>query len=249
MKKILKRVNRGLVLAVALIVGLIGYLTVDAATFSEQADDVRTMLSEFAKLSADLNILPEQYQKTDVSISAKDRENMVRDMQSKTGSFLSTAPGNEISWNESTLCNMMDSRFAQVENDKMTQQGVVYKMTITLPETIKVTRAGSNLGRIARLKVTIVTEYVGQPQLYLFATTTEPASNWGAVTYSDKEGYITEHEMPTVDLKTIKRTTRTVTYDNILVSKENGKWRVYSGFNGWSWGSGDEQTETIGEVK
>ena len=60
-RNVIRRVNRGIVLAVLLVLGLIGYLVYDNARFNNtEKDAIKNMLEEYASVAGDLNILPDQ---------------------------------------------------------------------------------------------------------------------------------------------------------------------------------------------
>ena len=59
-RNVIRRVNRGIVLAVLLVLGLIGYLVYDNARFNNtEKDAIKNMLEEYASVAGD-GILPDQ---------------------------------------------------------------------------------------------------------------------------------------------------------------------------------------------
>jgi len=76
----LRRVNRGIVLAIVLVVGLVGYLVVDNITFKAERDVIRQVLDEYTEAIESFNLLPEEYREIGVKvpdsvIEAKGKEN------------------------------------------------------------------------------------------------------------------------------------------------------------------------------
>ena len=58
-KNIFRRMNRGIVLAAVLVLGLIGYLVFDAATFGDEKELIKTVVTQYADAAENLIILPE----------------------------------------------------------------------------------------------------------------------------------------------------------------------------------------------
>jgi hypothetical protein len=54
----MRRINRGIVLAIVLLVGLIGYLIVDNSRFNIEKTAIQEMVTAYAGAAGDLNILP-----------------------------------------------------------------------------------------------------------------------------------------------------------------------------------------------
>lgn len=60
-KNFLRRINRGIVLAIALIIGLTCYLAVDSIAFNEEREIIRQRLEEYARDLTNMMLLPEQF--------------------------------------------------------------------------------------------------------------------------------------------------------------------------------------------
>jgi len=61
MKKIWKKMNRGVALAIILLVGLIIFFIIDNAVFAQEKPMLNEWLEEFLEETAKVNLLPEQY--------------------------------------------------------------------------------------------------------------------------------------------------------------------------------------------
>jgi len=68
MKNILKKINRGVVLAAILLIGLVIFFIIDNAVFAQEKPMLKEWLEEFLEETAKINLLPEQYRVPGVEI-------------------------------------------------------------------------------------------------------------------------------------------------------------------------------------
>ena len=68
MKSFLKKMNRGVALAIVLVIGLGGFLIVDAVTFSKEEPILKEFLEEYLQEYSQIILLPEQYREIDADI-------------------------------------------------------------------------------------------------------------------------------------------------------------------------------------
>lgn len=61
LNKRLRRINRGIALAVALLLALTGYIIYDTVNFGPQKQEIQTLLTDYLTALPELNQLPEEY--------------------------------------------------------------------------------------------------------------------------------------------------------------------------------------------
>lgn len=79
MKRRLKKINRGLVLAAVLIVGLIIYICIDNHNFKTEKPQIESNISGFVNGLAEFNVTPEKYRELGKTYSADDAEKLRKD--------------------------------------------------------------------------------------------------------------------------------------------------------------------------
>ena len=75
----LRRVNRGIVLAILLIIGLACYLIVDNIAFKDEREAIKQVLEDYAKDMGTFLLLPEQYREIGVSVPDSVVENKIKE--------------------------------------------------------------------------------------------------------------------------------------------------------------------------
>ena len=68
MKNFLKKMNRGVALAIVLIIGLMAFFVVDAVTFSQEEDAIKEFLVEYLEECAQVNLLSVEYRNFEAEI-------------------------------------------------------------------------------------------------------------------------------------------------------------------------------------
>ncbi|MDD4494387.1 MAG: hypothetical protein PHV32_08590 [Eubacteriales bacterium] len=92
-----RRINRGIVLGIVLVIGLSCYLTVDSIAFKDEREAIKQVLEDYTKDMETFLILPEQYREIGVAVPDSVIENKIKENNELVGKyFLST---NSYGWN------------------------------------------------------------------------------------------------------------------------------------------------------
>ena len=62
-KTVLRKINRGIVLGVILLIGLVIFLVIDDQNFQRQQPEIQRMVEQYLQDVSEISIFPEQYQK------------------------------------------------------------------------------------------------------------------------------------------------------------------------------------------
>ncbi|MDR1892541.1 MAG: hypothetical protein LBQ48_05995 [Oscillospiraceae bacterium] len=221
-KNLLRRVNRGILLAVALIIGLIVWLAVDNARFTKEKDDITAMLDQYAVESASLMILPESDQNPGETVSATAVEKQLKDAQPVFDRFL-TGGGRYSSANERAPMEMRNA----LESNAVSRTyvtGCEFKIT----KVGKLRKVASGYAQ-ADISVDASFKIIGKPIAMILHNT------W----YTDESGqWYGKGEMPadmTYDTE-IRTLSQSVTFMDVLLRKVNGEWKIAES-NGMNWNS------------
>ncbi len=79
MKSKLKKLNRGVILAVVLLVGLVIYIVADNQMFKSEKPEIEQLVSDYVGEIAEINVAPEEYQVAGKAYTKEDSENRIED--------------------------------------------------------------------------------------------------------------------------------------------------------------------------
>ncbi|MDD2361592.1 MAG: hypothetical protein PHH84_01340 [Oscillospiraceae bacterium] len=93
----LRRINRGIVLAIVLIIGLSCYLTVDGIAFKDEKEAIKQVLEDYAEDMESFLLLPEQYREIGTSVPDSVIENKIKENNNLISKYFIN--GNTGGWN------------------------------------------------------------------------------------------------------------------------------------------------------
>lgn len=216
---ITRKVNRGIILAILLVIGLIIYLIYDNAHFSSEKLAIQSMLNEYAKAASDINILPKEEQKpgerpSNAAIQKKLEENKVIVNQYLTDFY---------DFNSAREHALNDLNIVFKQNAE--RGAYVTECTYTIKPIKTIKRNGPNHA-IAEIPIHVELKTIGTPLFFAL---------WSYNDTSDQH-----HRGDPVYDNSINSEINTKTYTYTMdftfyhtqFIKENGKWKIAE-IRGW----------------
>lgn len=232
MKKFLKRVNRGIVLFLLMIVVFIIYVITDTISFRDNKPVVKSVLDNFMTELAVCNVAPEAARSADASVreGAKDAwTKQVEDLTNKYYCYEGKKGDAAIFYYgepKSQWQNDAKNAVAFVCGAK--PEGFVTGCETKLKDnTLKISKCGVNMAS-AEVSYRYTVSYAGDPQLMI------PGGyiNMNALTYRasmTKDGEPVDFDRARIDTAVIDLTT------SFILKKVDGEWKIlYSDYWGWS---------------
>lgn len=206
-----RHMNRGIVLGVVLIIGLIVYIMIDNARFSTEKIVIKDMVVAYAKEAEGFMIYPESIIKpkqkvTTADIAKKNKENKV---------IIDKYFANSGAWSRYNFYQDAISSLESVFDSNNERCAYVTECKFEILNITKLGKIGPNLAAgDVEVKTTIKT--IGKPDYFrLFMTAYADEYNGGTEEDSQK-GIDTE----------VNTYSSKVTYDKVKFMKSNGKWKV-----------------------
>lgn len=226
----LHRVNRGIVLAVVLLLGLTGYLIYDNVRFASEKVAIGDMVTEFAKAAGDLNILPAGEripgeQPSEAAVKKKLQESEVV-LNKYLSDWIDYGSAREIatrSIKEIFLTNA--DRRAYVTD-------CVYNI-----KSVKKIKKNGPSHAIADINVNVELKTIGKP-MYFSLGGSQDTMNDG---YYGGKPMQNEEDKDKIDTKTYTYTWGFTLYDAQLV-KVGGQWRI-ARLSGWGYSNSGKLVE------
>lgn len=222
LSNIMRKVNRGIVLAILLVIGLIIYLIYDNARFASEKIAIQNMLNDYAKAAAEINILPEEEQKPGERPSQSALQKKLDESKAIINKYLTdlhSYPARESALRE------LDRIFA--ENAE--RRAYVTECTFTIGPIEKIKKNGPKHA-IANIPINIELKTIGKPKFFNLTVSEDTAqqyADWGKPTSGEGPGQ-------EIDTKKYTYTLSYVLYDAQLI-KEKGGWKIGQ-IAGWYYG-------------
>ncbi|MDR0884074.1 MAG: hypothetical protein LBN05_05670 [Oscillospiraceae bacterium] len=242
----LRRINRGLVLAVALIVALSATLVVQAKAFRQQeTPEITRLIEEFALCSAQANLVPGAV--NGQPLTDKQRAEHVDKYAKLFAAYLSPEASNVnhndalymypespsvIDDNELAIAKR-NLEYALLLNSQM--HAYVSAITVKVTDIDRLKPLGSSGYASCSLTLRTEIEYVGYPQAFVLSGYTQVVQN-GPHGWLDKEdklqweyfGEITD--IPNITAATPKHTRVSyLEYSDVMLKKTDDGWRIVRG--------------------
>lgn len=247
MQKFLKRVNRGLVLLILMLVVFVIYVIADTTSFKKNKPELKSIVDAYVTEIAANAVTPEQYRKDSKTTLPKEAMDSLNDASQKLiDKYWKSAPENDFSYLYGFSKDEVASEWKHQPTSDInwhTDNGYVTKWAPYLNDSsVSIKKSGSNVATVT-LSYNIVISYVGNP-LVLFPTGAFDAANMGGYYYVvDGSGNMNSN---------VSDTETTVSLDTDLsftLSKEDGEWKIiYADYHGWSSEtvSGDDTEQSEG---
>ena len=208
MKRFLRRMNRGIALAVVLVIGLVTFLVVDNIRFDKERDVIRTQITKLLEKGAGMNVFPAQYNEPGKEIPESAADEKVKQARA----FL-----------ETYYTNTNDAQFfldcietSLRERDPGT--GIVYSEEYKLERVKSIHPQGSGYAS-ARVEFTYHAEYAGTLDLYTVLGNTN-------ISYT---GYYGEEGPDDGDIN--RRMRLTVRCESpVELVKVDGQWKIRNSY-------------------
>jgi len=210
----LRRVNRGIVLAIVLVAGLTGYLIFDNIAFKAERDVIKQVLGEYTEAMQSFNLFPEEYREIGVNIpdsvvEAKRKEN--KELIEKF--FVDTTTN--YGWNLKQ--SVSDNIEYMLKNNQETGNKIK-GYDVSLKQVKSITKYGSSLVSVEAVMTVTMTATEGVVNFEVFH---------GGNSYYDYSYYPTEKMVPG-DGSSADLTFSTRTYEvgfTCEMTKQGGTWK------------------------
>ena len=220
-KNLFRRVNRGIVLAAVLLVGLIGYLLFDAITFSTEKETIKAMVSEYADLAGQIMVLPENARIPGKPAPADAVKAKIEDGKLNLGQYLTN---NTDRRNTPMLDSVLTSLEYSFENNQHLCAYVLEcDFTVIDVKGLKKHGADTATGDIV-VKTAIKT--IGSPDYIKLFWQQNVTDNMGFISAAKMDGEQSDTE-EVIDEET-HTMSNTVTFEDVVFKKDNGKWKIAS---------------------
>ena len=215
-KKIIRQINRGVVLAVALIIGLVLYLLIDSYKFNSEKADIKSMVAAYAEEAESFNVFPEKFSKNLEKIPSevltdKKKENLAvidRYLADSNITYYGTS-ANQLA------IGGLDSSFKS--NNEEGAFVLDCQFAILRVESLK--KKGPDIAA-ADITVRTTLKTIGNP--YYLNLFLETIANTDDMNYKDYEGNKNYYETDTEE----HYYTSENTFTGVLFQKIDGKWKI-----------------------
>lgn len=235
MKRFLKRVNRGLVLALVLLIALTGYIVTDEIRFKAEKPEITKLMNQFLEDSSQMGIFPKEYQKIGQPVP----ESVKEEKQKENIQMIETYWGidSSESWKQkkSDFIQMID----EMLNENSSGKGYISKWTARYSSDPTIKKNGSNAAAVTA-EYTVVVEYMGETAFNLPTEIVRSSDISGD--YHEED----ENETNEENSDQLKRVTFNGTM-NLELEKQDGHWKIIrSDYGGYMY-SGVELVDTSAE--
>jgi len=219
-KTMMHRINRGIVLAAVLLIGLVSYLIVDSIMFSNERVEIKAMVAEYANLAEQLMILPESAQKPGQPALDDEVQAKIEESKFKLGQYLTSSVSNrDISAFERVTMSLEHSFKS---NQNLCAYVLECEFAIIDVKGLKKHGTNTATGDIV-VKTTIKT--IGSPDYIKLLWQQNVTDNHGYFSGTKDGGE--EYGPETIDTE-IHTMSNTVSFDDVVFKKVDGKWKIAS---------------------
>lgn len=214
-KTILRKANRGLILGLVLLIGLIVFIVVDEQNFQKQQPVIQETVEQYLQDVSGFSIFPEEYQKLD----AKVPESAIADQKAKIQEVLDrywvSQAGDSWVMNKdqvlSDLSNML------VENSK--GEGYVSQWTGISTGKTQITKTGPGRAKVV-FPYSVVVEIHG-------VAMTNNLTGMIYIDHNGKQGEVTDEEKNQVKKYSVEGNFE------VEMTYVNGEWKFLEGYYGY----------------
>ncbi len=219
LRVVLRKINRGIILAVLLVIGLSIYLTIDNARFSSEKAAIQSFLEDYAKAAAQINVLPKEAQKPGQQPSEEAVQKHLDEGKKVLTRYLTSVSDYNSAW-DNAIRDITSAAFQNAE-----RCAYVTDCSIEIKTVKNITKNGPSHA-LADFAIHVKLKTIGSP-IYFFMCSIDDLQ-W------QREGN------PDIDRGSTEIDTSTYTYDfdfilsNIQLVKEKGQWKIAK-FGGYSY--------------
>lgn len=225
-KTILRKMNRGLLLGLVILIGLIIYISIDESNFKKEKPQIIQSLMQYAEDMQKVSITPTDYQKLDAKIPADVQQNQIKQMHDIINQYWtqSQAKGNNYSLSKSSYTYELE----QMIKNNADGKGYIEKWSVKLEDGMNIAKSGPDAATVTA-RYTTVLEYAGLPEYicYFHVMSVDNIYNGGSADSKDAN---------------LKRLTITgeVTVEMLRI---NGEWKIVTAQD---WASASNSPISIG---
>lgn len=221
MKHFFKHMNRGIVLGVVLLIGLVVFIWQDEASFQKETPSIEHTITSYLDAMCKINTFDENFQKIGATMTKAQQTDKLQEMTKMVDQYWAES-NTKTSFSKSELLKQLEEMVTK--NSK--GNGYIQKFTIKQNGTPTVKKTGPGSAS-AEVSYDIVVEYAGSP-LYLLGEHVDVVTNFAGMGNGDSSKPATEAKR--------KRYTINV-HDNTELERIGGTWKIVSITGGYS-GSG-----------
>ncbi|HBT64550.1 MAG TPA: hypothetical protein DEB10_07825 [Ruminococcaceae bacterium] len=229
-RNVMRRVNRGIVLAVILVVGLISYLIYDNARFGTEKIAIQNMITEYAKAAGDLNILPAQEQKAGESPSNDAIRKKLQENRAVISKYLTEQNSYNSALDHAT--RSLDNVFS----DNTAKNAYVTECEYTITSVKNIKKTGPKHAT-AEITVQVQLKTIGKPSFFTLISNHYIDEQY----YGYGDPHKPEGSVEIVDTKRYTYTWEFTMYNATLV-KQAGKWK-FAGTGGLGYNTNGKLVE------
>lgn len=220
----LKRLNRGIILAIILFLLLIIYIIFDTISFNSSKPDIESLIQNYVLEIEDISVTPTKYQNVSYEPLPTEIQNEIKDkIDTIANKYWAEPISNVWGFNKLEFINLKGEMFTK-ERREYWGLGYVKKCKHNISSKIKMIKTGPNTAGIT-FSMEVTYEYAGNPH---FITMVYGNANKEFLTqqYYGKQKKI---EKPTDELYLTK-----LKFENIgiIMAKEKGVWKIRE-ITGW----------------
>jgi hypothetical protein len=213
MKNFFRKINRGVALAIILIVGLTVFFIVDAAAFEKEKPELKNFLEEFLEECAKINLLPEQYRVPGADIPEDVIEAKTKETKDFVDKYFTEYNSRQHQYSVSTK-QQIQWLTENMHQENQRNKNVIENLSYTLVDISGIQKQATNAVRIS---FTVSMNLSASPDVR-FLNITQPVWGWGYMIYSNNTDEIqsmgSEFSM------------------NITLFKVNGEWKIADALQG-----------------
>jgi|LSQX01.2.fsa_nt_gb hypothetical protein len=223
-RNVIRRVNRGIVLAVLLVLGLIGYLVYDNARFNNtEKDAIKNMLEEYASVAGDLNILPDQERVPGKKPSEEAVKKKLEENRAVLEKYLTTLKEYESQYNDAV--RSLETIFK--ENAESCAYVTDCEFTVT---SVKNLKKNGPRHALADIDIKVNMKTIGKPGFFTM-TGEQSTSGDRFYVYHEKGEFESEPETENeIDTKTYTYSWEYSLY-RAQLEKTDGRWKIASAYS------------------
>jgi len=231
-----RRVNRGLVLAGILFIGLILYLAIGAAMFQSEIPVIEKMIHDYAEAAEDLMILPEEHQNPSVTVPMAVIDAKIKESEPILRQYLTDVKVTQ--WGRPALRTVATAQKDALESNRKARSFVT-DAGFQITGVKRVRRVSSNLA-IADIEVRTEIDTIGSPDYILFLQ-----QEWGRGDWDHRgPDMMVVPEYPNADKATdtfsdsdaeaeTGSITQRVTFRDVYLKKIDGTWKISETSGSW----------------
>lgn len=216
-KRILRGLNRGIALAVVIVIVLVTYLTVQAAQFQNEKDGIRKVFEDYGNELKNVIVLPEDLQNPGDKIPANVLDGLIENVQSKMKKFYSDNVYSSYSQAENSMTYIDEMLTYNGENGVYVTEANFEVLNLS-----EVRQAGTGYAK-ANVLIKATVKTVGKAAyLNPFFSEYTNESYWEGGYESDEEKDLEKHTFITE-----------CQFIDVLLKKVGDEWKI-SEMNGYS---------------